>query len=362
MNDYSLIDNNKEKTLSAIFQTDEDKNGVDILRMSNFFDIFIDDIDNKLDSSYSWERITNISSLLGKISTALKIGFEVSDMGVLIADSSHFSKKIVDGLKSGLYHIGQSKEVSGHLRPGVFDGKERLVKSFTLKKYLNPKDVLGDMSSLSMQMSLHQISAQLQGISQQIQYAVEFARRQSLSAPFINARQYIIKANNNPEYQIEFLHKADEYLTQGLTSLYTDVNGEVTRLVTANLKPNKNFIAELFDGNIKYVDCILSHINDDMLMIPKYVAVQIYLYQYMGRIDDAKKSIQDYKFYLNKLNTEVFPNSRYTAVQLIHDVYPYGNDNRDFGLEIPKETVIALDSLELFFEQKNKDIYYIESV
>lgn len=46
MNDYSLIDNNKEKTLSAIFQTDEDKNGVDILRMSNFFDIFIDDIDN----------------------------------------------------------------------------------------------------------------------------------------------------------------------------------------------------------------------------------------------------------------------------------------------------------------------------
>ena len=68
------------------------------------------------------------------------------------------------------------------------------------------------------------------------------------------------------------------------------------------------------------------------------------------------------KFYLNKLNTEVFPNSRYTAVQLIHDVYPYGNDNRDFWLEIPKETVIALDSLELFFEQKNKDIYYIESV
>ena len=94
-----------------------------------------------------------------------------------------------------------------------------------------------------------------------------------------------------------------------------------------------------------------------MLMIPKYVAVQVYLYQYMGRIEDAQKTIQDYKFNLNKLNTEVFQNSKYTAFQLIHDVYPYGDDNRDFWLEIPRETVIALDSLELLLEQKNKDIY-----
>lgn len=360
MSDYSLIGNNKEKSLLAIFQTDEDRNGVDILRMSDFFDIFIDEIDSKLNSSYSWERITNIGSLLGKISTAIKIGLDATEMGVLIADSSHFSKKIIDGLKSGIYHIGQSKEVSGHLRPGVFDDKERMVKSFTLKRYLNPKDVLGDMSSLSMQMSLHQISTQLQGVSQQIQYVIELARRQSFSAPFINARQYILKANNNPEYQIKFLHTADEYLTQGLTSLYSDINGEVTRLANSNLKPKENLISELFEGNLKYVDSILSHINDDMLMIPKYVAVQVYLYQYMGRIEDAQKTIQDYKFNLNKLNTEVFPNSKYTAFQLIHDVYPYGDDNRDFWLEIPRETVIALDSLELLLEQKNKDIYYIE--
>lgn len=57
---------------------------------------------------------------------------------MLVADYSQFSQAIIDGLKEGIYHVGQSKEVAGNLRPAILDQNEHLVKFFTLKKQLIP--------------------------------------------------------------------------------------------------------------------------------------------------------------------------------------------------------------------------------
>lgn len=94
--------------------------------------------------------IENSKYLLGQIAAAIKGGFDISKMGMLVADKSHFSKEIVDGLKEGIYHMGESKEVAGHFRPAVLDDHERLVKFVTLKKTINPSEVLSDISTLSM--------------------------------------------------------------------------------------------------------------------------------------------------------------------------------------------------------------------
>lgn len=91
---------------------------------------------HRLIKNGKWEVVADASGLLGQIATAIKSGFDLSKIDMLVADTSHFSKEIVGGLKEGIYHIGQSKEVAGNLRPAILDENERLVKFVILKKLL----------------------------------------------------------------------------------------------------------------------------------------------------------------------------------------------------------------------------------
>lgn len=339
-----------DKSLLDIYQTQEDKLGTDLLAMSDFFEICIDKARSKVELNYEWDSIFDAKSLIGEIASAIKGGIDISKIGVLVADQSHFSKDVVDGLKSGIYHIGESKEVSGNLRPAIVDGNNRLVKFFTLKRAFDPTAVLSDLTTISMQLSLQQISSELQSISNQIEYSIDLARRTELSNKFINAREYVKKAFNNPNHREEFLIQADGYLTEGLTALYSDLDAELNRLSGhVSIK-----------GKIQEVDTILSHINEDMLMIPKYVAVQVYLLNYSGRYDDAANVINTYKYQIEgKAKSKVY-NDRFSAVELIHEMYPYRNDNRDFWLNMPSKATKALEPLTDMIEQKGSDIILIE--
>lgn len=361
MSDNNSITPLEEKSLLNIFATEEDKNGTDLLEMSNFFDIFIDDIDKNLHNYHQWESVVDFGTLFGRLAAVMKTGFDINDMGVMVADYSHFSKDIMDGLKKGIYHIGQSKEVAENMRPAILDKDEHIVKWFTMKKAINPKEMLSDVGSLSMQNSLRQISSELKGICQDLKYEIEFTRRQSLSLPFINARTRFLNAINNPQDKVKYLEQAESYLIEGLNALYLDIDAEVKRLGESDLKPNQNKIKEFFVSNLKYADDILGRINEDMLMIPKYVAVEVYLLQNLERYDDAKSVLGQYKYHLDRMANTALPNCEYTAAEVIHDLYPYHKDNVDFWLKMPQQTIAALDSLQLLIEPKKSEVFLIET-
>lgn len=339
-----------DNTLLDIYQTEEDKSGNDLLAMSDFFEICIDKARSKVEQNYEWDSIFDAKLLFGEIASAIKSGIDISNIGVLVADQSHFSKDIVEGLRSGTYHIGESKEVSGNLRPAIVDENNKLVKFFTLKRAFDPTAVLSDLTTISMQLSLQRITSELQSISNQIAYSIDLARRTELSNKFIDARECVKKAFNNPNHREEFLIKADDYLTEGLTALYSDLDAELKRLSGhVSIK-----------GKIQEVDTILSHINEDMLMIPKYVAVQVYLLNYSGRYDDAEDVIKTYKYQIEgKAKSKVY-NDRFSAVELIHEMYPYSENNRDFWLDMPAKATKALEPLIDMIEQKGSDIILIE--
>lgn len=361
MSDKNAIIPLEDKSLLNIFATKEDKNGTDLLEMSNFFDIFIDDIGENLHNYHQWESVIDFGALFGRLAAVMKAGFDINDMGVMVADYSHFSKDIIDGLKKGIYHIGESKEVAGNMRPAILDKDEHIVKWFTMKKAVNPKEMLSDVGSLSMQNSLRQISSELKGISQDLKYEIEFTRRQALSLPFINARARFLNAINNPQDKVKYLEQTEIYLIEGLNALYLDIDAEVKRLGESDLKPNQNKIKEFFVGNLKYADDILGRINEDMLMIPKYVAVEVYLLQHLERYDDAKAVLGQYKYHLDKMANTALPNCEYTAAEVIHDLYPYHKDNVDFWLKMPQQTIAALDSLQLLIEPKGSEVFLIEA-
>ena len=361
MSENNAITPLEDKPLLNIFATEEDKNSTDLLEMSNFFELFIDDIGDNLHNFYQWDTVIDFGALLGRLAAAIKAGFDINDMGVMVADYSHFSKEIIDGLKKGIYHIGESKEVAGNMRPAILDKDEHIVKWFTMKKAVNPKEMLSDVGSLSMQNSLRQISSELKGISQDLKYEIEFNRRQALSLPFINARTKFLNAINNPKNKVKYLEEADTYLLEGLNALYADIEAEAKRLGDSDLKPNQSKIKEFFIGSLKYADDILGRINEDMLMIPKYVAVEVYLLKHLERYEDAKAVLGQYKYHLDKMANTPLLGSEYTAAEVIHELYPYHKDNRDFWLEMPQETISALDSLQLLIEPKENEVFLIES-
>ena len=345
------MDKNKiveDTSLLEIFKSEKDRKEYDILKMSNFFDIFIEKISIDINKYNGWEIYDDTSNLFGQIATAIKSGFDISKLGMLVADTSHFSQEIIDGLKNGLYHIGQSKEVAGNLRPAVLDSKGHLVKFITLKKAINPSLILDDISNLAMQNSLRQINAQIKDVGRNVKSIEDFIRREKLNNKFLYARGKIMKAADADEIERkEFLKDADEYLMEGLTDLYVDLNAEATKLVRLN-GPFRS---------LKEVDEILTHINEDMQMIPRYVGLRIYLLNYCGSTSDAYRVIDDYKYQLEIMCER--KNGKYSIMEEIHRYYPYQEDNMDFWIEQPKQMISVLTSYEKFLMEKGVGIFYI---
>lgn len=144
--------------------------------MSDFLKVFIGKIEVKMGSDTAWEVFHNIEGFIGEITVAIKGGFDISKMGMLVADYSHFSQDIIDGLKEGVYHIGQSKKMARNLRPAILDENEHLVKFFTLKKAVNLSSALSDILTLSMQASLQRISSQIEDIGRDVKGTIDFIR------------------------------------------------------------------------------------------------------------------------------------------------------------------------------------------
>ena len=344
------IDNDKGELLN-IFKDEEDKKGTDLLVMSDFFEIFINNIEVDMSKDTTWEVIYNIDGFVGQIAAAIKSGFDISNMGMLVADASHFSKEIVDGLKKGLYHIGQSREVAGNLRPAILDNKGNLVKFFTLKKAVNPSNILSDITALSMQASLQRISSQIEDIGRDVKSLIDFTRREALSNKFIYARDKIMLAvTTSKEERKAFLKEADTYLMEGLTDLYSDVNAQVKTL--ADMRGPA--------ASVKAIDSVLSYINEDMQMIPRYVGLRVYLFNYCGRVEDANRILSEYRYQLQTLADRKLDDGKHTALELIHEYYPYKGNNVDFWLEKPKQMFEAIDSYEIMLAQKDKNVFYID--
>lgn len=336
--------------LLDIFIEEEDRKGTDLLAMSDFFDILIGKINSEMGLETTWEIPLDIEGLFGQIAVAIKGGFDISKMGMLVADYSHFSQEIIDGLKEGIYHVGESKEVAGNLRPAILDENGQLVKFFTLKKALNPAEVLSDISTLSVQTSLKRISAQIEDVGRDVKGMIDFARREALSNKFIYARDRIMSASTvDLEEQEDFLKEADTYLMQGLIDLYSDINAQVKKLAD-----QKGPFA-----SVKAIDSLLSYINEDMKMIPRYVGLRVYLFNLRGKDDDANRILGEYQYQLQTLAERKIGDGRYTALELIHENYPYNGENVDFWLEKPKQMLEAIGSYKIMLEQKDKDIFYI---
>lgn len=81
MSDNNAITPLEDKPILNIFATDEDKNGTDLLEMSNFFDLFLDDIGENIHTNYQWQDVMiDFGAMFGRFAAAIKAGFDINDI------------------------------------------------------------------------------------------------------------------------------------------------------------------------------------------------------------------------------------------------------------------------------------------
>ena len=112
--------------------------------------------------------------------------------------------------------------------------------------------------------------------------------------------------------------------------------------------------------SLKAADTLLSHINEDMQMIPRYVGMRVYLFNLRGKQAEANRVLGEYQYNLETLVEKKIGNEKYTALDMIHRYYPYGEADTDFWLHQPKEMLTALKSYENLIGQASQEMYYID--
>lgn len=348
-----------------IFKTEVDKCSSDPLEMSDIFGIILQSHDLSRtprrmnsapfnDTGFSW--INNA----GIIASAIETGFDFSSAHKLVADGSHFSKDIRDGLKKGIYKIGESIEVSGNYRPAIVDQKGQLIKFFTLKRMTDLTATFSDISNFCMQAALQQISSEISALSYQISYIVDSTRNSSLKAPFISAKNLILQANS-ADNQIESrLNEADSFLTTGLANLYLDMNSLFKRF---HKKKKKWYSIGQKSGaiDLKTIDDTLSFISEDLQLIPRYVGFKVHLLNYRGETDAAMQVLGEFRYHLDEWIKKPIEGSEYSAIQLIHSYYPYNDRNLDFWLEKPQQMFNTVNTFLKALAGNKSDIYLISA-
>lgn len=268
--------------------------------------------------------------------------------GTLVADMDALPEEIRQKIKQGIYHIGESKQIEGNMRADVVDKNNKIVKSITLKHAEGNKLVADDLNTLAIQAALRQITQQLECIDAGIQYLTKLNRRSNLQTPYFNAVQKIIEAKSaeNEEEQNERVRSAVDDLTQGLNSLYGDLNDCLGILsgkwIPVASKRNLNYIAE------------------DMVFIPQYVALRSYLYNFLGKGDLAIDCIQTYNDKISCFMNEKITGD-YTAAQLVHSHFHYNETNRDFwidGMKKIQSEIVKLELLPTTNKERNA-VYYL---
>lgn len=333
MSDNTLIPSDRSDLLD-IFSNEEDKKGTDLLNMTDYLSVLTEKSLIDIRRTGKWRRYSRLDNWLGQISSAIKSGISVSEQGTLVADIKSLSDEIRTGLSDGTYHIGLSKQVKGNLRPAILDDKGKIVKQLTLKKINDPSLVLGDISVLCIQSALDNISNQLEEIQTDIKELISFERRIHLSSQFFKARDRVIRAASTDDNikRDELLEKADEYLMDGLQNLYVDIYAQIGNIT--GLKLRKTDVEEL--------NKILNYISEDMLMIPKYVGLRVYLLEYRQMHKEASLVIEEYQYKMEQLSAS--SEDEYSGFELVHSLFKYNKENRDFWIENPPKIIDAIAS------------------
>lgn len=338
-----------------ILVTEEDKNGQNLLAMSDFFGAYVQQLTEAL-------RVTAVPSITPDIPVA-DIGIisevvqqvEAVTHGTtqLLPDFDHLPKDIRKKLKDGAYKIGASKQVDGNLRAVIVDETDTRVKDVTLKEVRVNAGTLEASRSITNQLQMRQIYEKLDAIQEMQSFQIDRDRDRDLKVPVLDARNYILNAqgdNTSDEDRRKYMEKAADKLLSAVNSLYTDI------------QTSMNHVLELTNIRIfqkkKQIREYIAFISEDILIVTKVVGLRMQVLDYLGNTDGAQIEMTQYQRFMRDFFTTELPGRGYSAAELIHLNYPYTKNNLDCWFQLRQD----MEQVLLTEHSKDKEHIYLVSV
>ena len=180
----------------SILVTDADKYGNELAAMSDFFGGAITQMSRELSTSRALETAVSIPIADFAVLNDVVRHAEVVMKGAYhyVPDFDHLPKKIRAKLDKGIYTIGESRQVDGNYRAVILNEKGVRVKDVTLKKIANDPGTLETTRSIATQAQLKQIYEKLAEIQEMQSYQIDRDRDRDILVPFLNARDYVLRA------------------------------------------------------------------------------------------------------------------------------------------------------------------------
>ena len=336
-----------------ILKTDEDKYGNDINAMSNFFDDYICQLTQNLQSNSAMEVLHEIPiSDIGIIGEVVQYSEAVmTGEFCLLPDFDHLPEEIKEKLKEGTYTVGESRQVDGNLRAVILDEEGVRVKDITLKKVRNDPGTLETARSITNQLQMRQIAAKLDYIQNMQEYQIDRDRDRDIKTPFFDARDYIVLAqtSESEEARIEYFNKASEVLTSTINAVCTDMGTTAEHIERMTARP-------IFQ-NRRGVKRLIGFLTTDLRLFIKFVGVQLQIYDYLGDTNASKQIAEKYQHTLQDFFEKEIGDSQQPAVMLLHNYYPYTVDNLNSWYDLKMKMEPVLNTNMLLAEEK--PIYFV---
>lgn len=345
-----------EKNELSILVTNEDKYGTDITKMSNFFEIYIQQLSREMSTNTTVDILRNIPVAdIGIINDVVR-HVEVMMDGEYgyVPDFDSLPQDIKTKFQKGIYKIGESKQVDGNMRAVILDENDVRVKDITLKRIKNNPGSIETTRSIANQAQMRQIYAKLDDIQELQSYQIDRDRDRDIVTPFLNARSYILRAqySESLEDRKGCLIKATDELTTAMNAVYSDLSTSSEHLAKLTRwpifqKPNqiKNY---------------MGYLTLDLQLATKFVGVQMHVFDYLGDQTGSKLALEGYQHVMNDFFTKSINRRNQSAAILIHQHYPYNESNRNCWMELAADMKPVLQAGTKFIEGKEILLVSIE--
>lgn len=332
-----------------ILKTDADKYDNDITKMSDFFDTYIQQLTNDIDKEtiiYNMPvvDIGIINDVICEAKACINVGYD------LLPDFDKIPNDVKTKLKKGIYSIGDSKQVDGNARAVILDENGVRVKDITLKKVIKSDKSITSTRDIVNQLQMRQIYAKLNDIEELQFFQIEKTRDNTIKLPFLKARNHVLEAQNTDSDTIrnEKLKDASDKLTSAIESVYLDMKTTSESLAKTTKRP-------IFQ-NTRHTKTYMSYLIKDLQSVNKYVGMQVSIFNYLGETASAESTLLEYNQNIKNLLYDKLDNRGKSAIQLLHDYYPYNDINRNCWYDIAHNIESTIEENEMI---DGKEIYLI---
>ena len=353
---------NHYKAPLTIFKTEEDKTGINISKMSNFFDGYIREMTLSIRDSSALEEVTKFPlsdlSVIGDVINQADIFIKGNI--TLLPDFDNLPSDVRTKLKKGIYSIGESRQVEDNLRAVILDENGVRVKDITLKKVINNPGNIETMRSIANQMQMRQIYAKLSEIQEFQTYQLQRDRDRDIIVPFLDARCLVLEAatKQSEEDQLRMLKEADDKMRTAINSVYTDI--ETT---------SKSFAKKVetpFGHLGKSSNVYMRFISDDLQIATKFVGVRLQILEYLGERETARLVLKNYQRRMLNFIEEQISKKGKSASILMQDYFPYNESNMDswykFSVEMKPVLEKGMEQRKMETEEVDRKQVYFVSV